>query len=238
MPIIDPLTYIKAALAKDYAEQYQRQRKASQQQDALVITLSRDYGALGEALAQSLAEALGIPVYDREILEHAAKSAKADPHYFLAHDEQTTGGLSGFLYSLVSGNPATLLEYRRHLGEALAGFARQDCILIGRGAHLALAGKKLFRIRVVGSKAVCAQRVAAELDIPLAEAGRKVTETNHKRHKAVVDMYGDLIGRCSLDHADLFDLVINTDHIAIDTARDLVLLALRQSGWLAGRGKT
>lgn len=238
MPNIDPLTYIKAALARDYQAQIYRQQKPAQAHYSLIITISRDYGALGEAVAEGLARVLGIQVYDREVLELMGKKAHTDPHFFAIHDEQTQGGFGSFLYGLVSGNPATMQEYRRHLGEALLELARHDCIIIGRGAHLILSGPKLFRVRVVGSRAVCARRIAEESNIPLEEAEKQVLAVNHKRDKALVDMYGETIEHCSLEHADNFDLVINTDHIPVAVAVELVLLALRSMGHLpdgAGR---
>ncbi|MFM8331183.1 MAG: AAA family ATPase [Candidatus Methylumidiphilus sp.] len=229
MPNIDPLTYIKTVLAKDFAERALRRQQATHH-DALVITLSRDYGAVGEDIARGLSLSLNIPVHDQEVLDLVAKKAKTDKYYFQAHDEQSSSGLSAFLYSLVSGNAATMQEYRRHLGDALVELARNDCIIIGRGAHLVLTGPRVFRIRVVGSKSVCAQRVALALNITPADAELRVAETNHKRNKSVMDMYGELVERCSLEHADLFDLVINTDLIPVNAARDVVLAALRGLG--------
>lgn len=231
MPNIDPLTYIKSVLARDFAASHPVQRKPGR--EALVITVSRDYGALGEAVAQGLARALGIPLYDREILERVAVSAKTDQSRFEVHDEQSSAGLSSFIYSLVSGNPATLLDYRRHLCEAVLELARQDCILVGRGAHLILAGSKVFRLRVVGSSAVCAQRVAVELNLTPDKAARKVAELNQKRHKSITELFQGSVERCSLEHADLFDLVINTDHISPDGAVAVALLALREAGHIA-----
>jgi len=229
MPIIDPLTYIKTVLAKEFAARPQSPTKS--EPPSLVITLSRDYGAEGESVAQGLALALKLPVYDQEILDRVAASAKTDKFRFEAHDEQSSAGLSAFVYGLVSGNPATLRDYRRHLCEAVLDIARQDCIIVGRGAHLILAGRRqVFRVRVVGSQAVCARRAALEFNLPPAEAERKVAEVNAKRHKAVDDLFRGSIERCSLEHADLFDLVINTDHIPVAAAVDLILLALRETG--------
>lgn len=229
MPNIDPLTYIKTVLARDFAERALR-RQQSTHHDALVITLSRDYGALGEEIARGLSLSLNIPVHDQEVLEWVANKAKTDKYHFQAHDEQSSSGLSAFLYSLISGNAATMQEYRHYLGEALVDLARNDCIIVGRGAHLVLTGPRVFRIRVVGSKRVCAERIALAMNIPPAEAEQQVAETNHKRNKSVMDLYGELIERCSLEHADLFDLVINTDAIPVNVARDVILAALRGLG--------
>ena len=230
MTNIDPLTYIKTALAREYQAQIYRQQKPKPIHESLVITLSRDYGALGELVAEGLGQALGIPVYDKEVLALLAEKAKADPLSFQSFDEQSTEGIKSFFYSLVSGNAATLPEYRRHLIESLIELARKDCIIIGRGAHLILHGQKVLRVRVVGTKAVCAQRIAVESNIPLAEAEKRVLEINHKRNQAVVDMYAETIKHCSLEHADTFDLVINTDHLTVDAVKDLILVAVRQLG--------
>jgi hypothetical protein len=231
MTHIDPLSYIKAVLAKDFADHQQARRKPGKQ--ALVITLSRSYGAMGEAIAEGLGQALGVPVYDREILERLASSAKSDTHRFQVHDEQSSTGLSSFLYSMVSGNPATVRDYRRHLCDTVLELAEQNCILVGRGAHLILASQKVFRLRVVGSEAVCARRVALDLSLSSAQAIAKVAEINAGRNKAIVDLFGSSIEHCGLDHAENFDLVINTDHFSAQGALAVVLQALREAGFIS-----
>jgi len=238
MPNIDPLTYIKNALARDFQAQAYRQQRTKTAPPSLVITLSRDYGALGEAVAEALAQTLKIPLYDQEVLELLAKKAKADAHSFRAYDEQSNVGIEAFFYGLVSGNPATLQNYRHHLVETLVELARTDCLIVGRGAHLVLAGQRIFRVRVVGNNDICAQRIALDLNISLSDAKKRVAEINHKRNKAIVDMFSPTIEHCSLEHANTFDLVINTDHISVEIAKDLILLALRGLGQIAdGAGR-
>ena len=41
--------------------------------DKYVITISRQFGALGRTIAQKMAAELGIEFYDRDIVEHTAK---------------------------------------------------------------------------------------------------------------------------------------------------------------------
>ncbi len=240
MPTQDPLTFLQTLLAKEFATHPFLHRKSGEKHEGkrqpLVITFARDYGALGEAIAQRLSQCLGIPVYDREILDQVAKDAKTDKFYFQPHDEQGGAGLTAFLYSLVSGSSATLQDYRRHLYEVVNDIARRDCIIIGRGAHLILAGKKVFRVRVVGSKLVCAGRIAAELSIPLLEAEQKVYEVNHKRRQSVIDLYSANIEQCAPEYAKNFDLVINTDHIPAEGAVAVILLAMREAGFFNKEG--
>ncbi len=229
MPDKDPLNFLQTLLTRDFTSL--RHHKLGGGKKPLVITLSRDYGALGEAIGQRLAQSLGIPLYDQEILDRVAERAKTDKFFFQPHDEQIAAGLTTFLYSLIHGTAATLQDYRRYLCEVVADIARHDCIIIGRGANLILAGKPAFRIRVVGSKLVCAQRIADEFHIPIMEAERKVYEINSKRYKSVVALFGDHFEQCSPENAKNFDLVINTDHISPEGAVRVILLDMREAGF-------
>jgi cytidylate kinase len=224
----DPYIFLKTLIAKDEAEAYARVSKV---QAPLVVTLSRDYGAGGEMVAQKLAEYLGIPVYDREILDRVARKAKIDTFKLESHDESVSAGVSTFLYSVLTGTAGDMRTYRRALYEVVAELAQKDCLLVGRGAHLILSGKKVFRVRIVGSKVVCAKRVAEESGLPLPEAERKVYEVNNKRHKSILNLYSDSFEHCSLEYAKNFDLVINTDHISAENAVPVILLGMRQAGF-------
>ena len=88
MPGQDPLGYLKALLSKDFeSEKYQSAKtKPHHESPPLVITVSRDYGALGEEAVQELSKCLQLPVYDKEILERIAKITKTDKYFVEKHD--------------------------------------------------------------------------------------------------------------------------------------------------------
>ena len=238
MTTADPLSYLQTLLSRDFdSERYAHSRKPPAIAEPLIITLSRDYGAMGEEIARQLAQCLGIPVYDREILEKVAHQAKTDKFFFEPHDEQVAASLSSFLYSLISGSTATLADYRRHLYNVVLDLARKDCLIVGRGAHLILTGKKVFRVRIVGSKRVCAQRIAEASKISMLEAEHKVFEINNKRHQSVLNLYSENFEHCSLELAKNFDLVINTDHIPAEAAMPVIVLAMQQAGFDLRRSK-
>jgi cytidylate kinase len=228
MSCTDPYTFLKALIARDEAEAHAR---PPQVRAPLVITLSRDYGAGGEAVARKLAECLGLPVYDREILERVAQKARVEPFKLEPQDENVSAGVSTFLYSVLTGTAGEMQTYRRALYETVLELAQKDCLLVGRGAHLILSGKKVFRVRIVGSRLVCAKRVAGETSIPLLEAERLVYEINTKRHKSIQNLFGDSFEHCSLEFAKNFDLIVNTDHISPESAVPVILLAMQQAGF-------
>ena len=109
--------------------------------------------------------------------------------------------------------------------------SRHDSILVGRGAHLVLKDKNVFRLRIVGSKGVCAKRVAEAEGLSLADAEAKVTEVNNHRHKSINTLFENHFPGSSLEHAVNFDLIINTDGLTAQGAALITAMALEQAGY-------
>lgn len=231
MPSNDCLTYLKAILSKDIdALRYQSGKKRPDR-PPLVITISRDCGAGGEVIGAELSRYLGIPVYDREILRLIAERSKTTEFHVEPHDEQVTSGLTSFIFGTITGATSHAALYRRYLYEVVTDLSKQDGILMGRGAHLVLRDKRIFRIRIIASPETGAKRVADETDIDLDKAEQRVRETNAQRHQSIQTLFADIDKKCSLENAHNFDLVLNTDHIPPDQAVPVILIALRQAGF-------
>ncbi|MBQ1727686.1 MAG: cytidylate kinase-like family protein, partial [Treponema sp.] len=65
-----------------------------------IITFGREYGSGGRTIARLVAEKLGIPFYDNEIIDKAAEDSGLSPD-FIKKTEQNLS--SGLLYSLLLG---------------------------------------------------------------------------------------------------------------------------------------
>ena len=63
-----------------------------------IITIERQYGSGGHLIGEKLAESLGIPFYDSELIKVAAKESGICEEIFESFDEKPT---TSFLYSLV-----------------------------------------------------------------------------------------------------------------------------------------
>ena len=103
--------------------------------DKLIITIGRQYGSGGKEIGQKLAERLGIPFYDKELLTAAAKKSGICEEMFAAHDEKPT---NSFLYSLVVGGYAagsTPINHKLFLAQfdAIKSLAKEgSCVILGR----------------------------------------------------------------------------------------------------------
>ena len=63
-----------------------------------IITIGRQFGSAGREIGRKVAKDLGIKLYDREMLDRAAKESGICQELFETHDEKPT---NSFLYSLV-----------------------------------------------------------------------------------------------------------------------------------------
>lgn len=66
----------------------------------MIITVGRQYGSGGRYVARLLAEKLGIPFYDKELLAEASKDSGICQELLEEHDEKNT---RSFLFSMMSG---------------------------------------------------------------------------------------------------------------------------------------
>ena len=60
-----------------------------------IYTIGREFGSGGREIGEKLAERLGIKLYDKELLQQAAKESGFCEEIFENHDEKPT---SSFLY--------------------------------------------------------------------------------------------------------------------------------------------
>ena len=115
-----------------------------------IYTIGREFGSGGKEVGEKLAQRLGIKLYDKELLQHAAKESGFCEEIFENHDEKPT---NSFLYSLVmdtysvSGYSSAPfldmpLNHKVFLAqfEAIKKIAAQDsCVIVGRCADYALS---------------------------------------------------------------------------------------------------
>ncbi len=213
--------------------EYQHERKDSREAPTPpLVTISRDHGSGGCEIARRLAKALNIPIWDREILDAIAHAANSDPELMAQLDDKIKTRKDTWIYNLLSGQNAFIASYRHHLVNVALALAQRGGVIIGRGVHLILANRPVFRLRVVGSLDTCARRVMASEQLDYERAIERVKQVNKERDQFLWDTFHH-----HLDESACFDLIINTDKFDDrwdDTAEQL-LRTIRLTG-LDGRG--
>ena len=113
-----------------------------------IITIGRQFGSEGREIGEKLAERLGIPFYDKELLTRAAKESGFCEEMLQNHDERPT---NSFLYNLVMDtysfgyNSASYsdmpISHKVFLAQfdAIKKIAEEGpCVIVGRCADYAL----------------------------------------------------------------------------------------------------
>lgn len=190
-----------------------------------VITISRTIGSGGDYIAEQLAKRLGIDCFGQEIINGIAAEANVSASLIETLNEKLDA-VDAWIYSAVFGKHVSRDEYVHFLSTVVRGLYHTGGVIVGRGAHVILAGRDVLRIRIVGSVEACATRLSEQEGISYTDAKRKVQENSKRRGKFVWDLF-----HSRYNEPTNFDLVVNTDYFRrIDDVVDLILLSVRARG--------
>jgi cytidylate kinase len=183
------------------------------------ITISREAGALGTAVAAEVGRLLGWPVYDREILEKIAQELKRPAHQLAAVDERPVSWLEDSLAMLLAEYPVSADTYLKYLLATVRGLgAAGRCVIVGRAANFILPAATTVRVRLVAEPADRARVVADRLGVGRAEAEAWVEKTDRERLRFVKRLFNK-------DAADphQYDLVLNTSRLTVEEAAGVIV---------------
>lgn len=157
-----------------------------------LITIGRQYGSGGHEIGKRLAAELGIPCYDKELLDRASKESGLCKELFENHDEKPT---NSFLYSLVMdtysmgySSPALAempINHKIFLAQfnTIKQIAQEGpCVIVGRCADYALADfPNLVSVFIYADMESKVARITAEYDMPVSKAKERIIKTDKRR---------------------------------------------------------
>jgi cytidylate kinase len=178
-----------------------------------IVTISRKLGSYGEEIARGVALKLGYQFVTREDLHSLAQ--ECDKDYAKACSLFEKEEPSGFLERFALKDPSYRSLFMA-LNYELA--AKGNMVIMGRGAQIVLADiPEVFRVRVVAPTEIRVQRIAEKLNLSMDRASDYVRK--HDRHRRTTV---EMIFEVNLADWSLYDLVVNTARVTVDTAVDLV----------------
>lgn len=200
-----------------------------------IITIGRQFGSGGRALGERLAKELNIPIYDKELVELAAKKSDISLEAVKEIDERATNSL---LYSVVMGNWGARglnvpLYYEMPLNDKL--FIAQakvikeladqgDCIVVGRCADYVLeeTDHDVLSVFVYANMEDKIKYSVEHLNVK-KEKAKDTIQKKDKQRKTYYDYYtnkkwGDLSS---------YDLCINVSKLGFEKATQLLVDAYR-----------
>lgn len=196
-------------------------RESPEEQPWPIITLSREFGAHGSALARRLSERTGFRVWDRELVYAVAQTSGEDVRMMETLDEHTQRTIEDAIQGIVTRSRYTNLNYLRTLIRVLRTIAAHgSSIVVGRGANYVCRPNEALRVRVVCPLAERVRRYAESERLDPSEARRHVEAMDADR----ADFVARSFRRDLKDPAD-YDLVLNSGTYGVDALADLVLEA-------------
>src|SRR3989442_4579374 len=200
------------------------------------ITISREYGGGGAEIASRLARRLGWQLIDHAIVERVASELGTSQEEAEAHDESTGGIISQVLNamqnlypaSMVSAPPEAFLsaeDYCRTVDRIVrAAAARGQVVIVGRASQVILADlHDVLHVRIIApfEKRVAYVMQREGVDRHTAEA--RIHRKEHERASYLEREY-----QHHLDDAHLYDLVLNTSLLDLESAVDIICFTLQQ----------
>ncbi len=203
------------------AQEKDKQRRAVKE----FVTISRPVGTGGAEVARGLAERLGWPLFDREILSHMAQNDQVRAQIYAHMEERDITWIDALLSWVLHGE-ARRDDYVRRLTETILALARQGPgIFLGRGADLILPQDHGLRVRLEAPLDQRIHRYAELNKVDLRVARMQVPRIDHERAAFFRKHF-----HREADDNSRFDLVLNLGRMSRSEAVELILAALKTRG--------
>lgn len=195
-----------------------------------IYTIGREFGSGGKQIGEIIAERLGIPLYDKELLQKAAKDSGFCEEIFENHDEKPT---NSFLYSLVmdtysAGNysAAPFLDMPLNHKVFLAQFdsikkiaEEGSCVIVGRCADYALAGNPdVVNVFIRADLEDRIKWISKRLDITESKAKDMAAKKDKQRSS-----YYNYFTSKKWGDSRSYDLCLNTSKLSLDECVELII---------------
>jgi len=206
------------------------------------ITISREYGSGGGEIAARLAQRLGWQLIDHAVIEQTAHELGVHVTEVEKHDEEyvesarpgildriveqfvpsapMTGGGGIFIRPSSSAEAGAYQATMRHIITAAA--TSGHVVIVGRGGQVLLADKRdVLHVRVVAPLEQRVAYVVRREGLDTEAARRRVQAKDQARTRYMQTQY-----QSQHEAPHLYDLVINTAVLPLDSAVDQIWLAL------------
>ena len=198
-----------------------------------IITIGRQFGSGGREFGKRLADELGFPYYDREIMEEIAKRTQLAEDYIHQIVEQRPGyhfpitigrtlhgGASDYLMHQYASVYAEQANTIRDMAE------KSDCVIVGCCADYILRDLKPLRVFVYADLESrlerCRQKESSEEQLSDRRLKRKILTVDRNRSK----YYRYYTGQAWGERAN-YDICLNTSNTDIKSAAHALAMMIR-----------
>ena len=193
-----------------------------------VITISRQFGSGGRTVGRRLAERLGVPFYDKELVNQVADETGFDVS-FIEENGEFSPSKSIFSFAMSQGIP--IMQNGLSMSDfifcvqrqVILKLAEQPCVIVGRGADYILKDREdCFNVFIHADVQSRAERIVKLYGESEKRPEQRLADKDKKRkiyYKHYTDReWGD---------AKNYDICLNSGKIGIDKCVELILDAIK-----------
>jgi cytidylate kinase len=170
-----------------------------------LVTISREHGSVGGAVAASLADRLGCTLLHRDVIDRMCQSTGYSRRLLEALDDRSRSQMATWFDSMVGGLYFDSTDYVRALFTTLYSIARLGgVVIVGRGANFIVGRDRGFHVRVVAPREERIRAIAARKGVSLRDAAHEVATLDHERAEFVRRLF-----HRPIDDPLGYDLVVN-----------------------------
>ena len=201
----------------------------------IIITIARQFGSGGREIGERVAQLLGIPLYDKEIITDAASKGELDAEA-VKHVDETSA--SSLLYTLAMGS--NILGTTMHFGykmplndklfilqsDVIREYAAKgSCVIIGRCSDYILRdNENVLRLFIYGDLEHRTERVKQRHPEIKSSQIIDVINKTDKRRSTYYNFYtGNKWGKY-----DNYDMAINSSTLGIEETAQLIAVMAKK----------
>lgn len=184
-----------------------------------IITISREFGSGGRTIGKKVADKLGIPCYDSELIEKLAQESGFTKEYIKEAGEYTPGGFLASAFSNRAFGPTNediLWEMQCRIITELA--EKESCVIVGRCADCVLQDKAdCLKVFIHADMAFRAERIVKVYG-EREESPEQRLRDKDKRRAAYHRFYTNM----KWGYAENYHLTLDSGALGIDRCVDII----------------
>lgn len=198
--------------------------------DNYVITIARGFGSGGKEIGIRLSQKLGIPCYEKQILQMASEYSGISESLFVKSDEKLKGKKFAMALKMFPNinriaepsqrdfvSDVNLFNIQAKIIRELA--KTESCIIIGKCANMILRdAPNVVSVYVEAPRRACRAAVMERLDVTKQEADQMIYQTDKYRS----DYYSYYTGGEKWTDPVAYDMTLNSERLGYDECVDLI----------------
>lgn len=197
-----------------------------------IITISREFGSGGRSIGRKVAEKLGIPFYDKELVDQVALESGFSPKFVEEHGEHSPGkslfsyafapqGVPGIMNGLSTADFLWNIQCNVILQLADKG----PCVIVGRNADYILKDRKdCLHVYIHADPDFRAERIVRLYGEAEKSPEARLQEKDKRRRVNYQHYTGRTWGM-----SRNYDLSLNSSTIGIENCADIIVSTVQNS---------